>query len=78
MIKICITDFDPWQALLAHQNAAPNLAKQYGATSVFVGTMRDFNQGDSITSMNLEHYPGMTEESAGGYSRSSGKTVGNS
>ena len=23
--------------------------------------MRDFNQGDDVTSMTLEHYPGMTE-----------------
>jgi molybdopterin synthase catalytic subunit len=28
---------------------------------VFVGSLRDFNQGQSVTGMVLEHYPGMTE-----------------
>ena len=37
-------------------------AGQYGATACFVGTMRDFNEGESVRSMKLEHYPGMTEE----------------
>jgi molybdopterin synthase catalytic subunit len=35
---------------------------QYGATASFVGTMRDFNEDKNITSMTLEHYPGMTEK----------------
>lgn len=33
----------------------------HGACSVFIGTMRDYNDGDSVLSMYLEHYPGMTE-----------------
>ncbi|MGD9601503.1 MAG: molybdenum cofactor biosynthesis protein MoaE [Gammaproteobacteria bacterium] len=32
-----------------------------GATATFVGTMRDFNEGDTVRAMTLEHYPGMTE-----------------
>jgi len=35
---------------------------QYGATTCFVGTMRDFNEGDDVSAMFLEHYPGMTEK----------------
>ncbi|MGD8483625.1 MAG: molybdenum cofactor biosynthesis protein MoaE, partial [Thioalkalispiraceae bacterium] len=35
---------------------------QYGATAVFVGSMRDFNEGDDVQKMWLEHYPGMTEK----------------
>ena len=35
---------------------------QFGATTVFIGTMRDFNEGDNVQSMTLEHYPGMTEK----------------
>ena len=35
---------------------------QYGACAVFVGTMRDYNDGDRVRSMYLEHYPGMTEK----------------
>ena len=32
-----------------------------GAMSMFVGYMRDFNDGDNVSEMFLEHYPGMTE-----------------
>ena len=34
-----------------------------GAVAVFVGTVRDRNDGQGIASMELEHYPGMTERS---------------
>ena len=34
-----------------------------GAVCCFVGTVRDRNEGDSVASMELEHYPGMTETS---------------
>ncbi len=34
-----------------------------GAVCCFVGTVRDRNEGDSIRTMELEHYPGMTEKS---------------
>ncbi|HFD12007.1 MAG TPA: molybdenum cofactor biosynthesis protein MoaE, partial [Crenotrichaceae bacterium] len=33
----------------------------YGATSVFVGSMRDFNENTKVSHMFLEHYPEMTE-----------------
>ncbi|MFP5324038.1 MAG: molybdopterin synthase catalytic subunit MoaE [Gammaproteobacteria bacterium] len=33
-----------------------------GAVCCFVGTVRDRNEGDSVASMELEHYPGMTEK----------------
>ncbi|HHJ15457.1 MAG TPA: molybdenum cofactor biosynthesis protein MoaE [Gammaproteobacteria bacterium] len=36
-------------------------AGSVGATAVFVGTMRDLNEGDAVQGMLLEHYPGMTE-----------------
>jgi len=36
---------------------------QIGAIACFVGTVRDLNQGDTVSSMFLEHYPGMTEKS---------------
>ena len=29
--------------------------------NVFVGTMRQHNEGDAVCSMNLQHYPEMTE-----------------
>ena len=34
-----------------------------GAVCAFVGTVRDRNAGDAVASMELEHYPGMTEKS---------------
>ncbi|HEX6705525.1 MAG TPA: molybdopterin synthase catalytic subunit MoaE [Albitalea sp.] len=32
-----------------------------GAVAAFVGTVRDRNEGLGVSSMELEHYPGMTE-----------------
>ena len=34
-----------------------------GAVCVFVGTVRDRNDGDDVSTLELEHYPGMTEKS---------------
>ena len=36
--------------------------KRVGAVCTFTGTVRDRNDGLSISSMELEHYPGMTEK----------------
>jgi molybdopterin synthase catalytic subunit len=33
-----------------------------GAVVSFIGLMRDFNQGETVSCMFLEHYPGMTEK----------------
>lgn len=60
-IIITSTEFDPWIVLDDFQQRMPQLNGQYGATAVFVGTMRDFNEGDNVSEMFLEHYPGMTE-----------------
>ena len=38
-----------------------SLSGSCGAAAIFVGTMRDFNEGENIQGMFLEHYPGMTE-----------------
>ncbi len=54
--------FDPWQELQLYQNTKPELAGKFGATSVFLGTMRDFNDGSDVQSMVLEHYPAMTQK----------------
>ncbi|MFN5448420.1 MAG: molybdopterin synthase catalytic subunit MoaE, partial [Burkholderiales bacterium] len=34
-----------------------------GAVATFVGTVRDLNEGESVKTLTLEHYPGMTESS---------------
>lgn len=59
-VEIRDTQFEPYQLLLEYQ-AQSEIAGQYGATAVFVGSMRNFNEGDQVNSMVLEHYPGMTE-----------------
>lgn len=33
-----------------------------GAVATFIGTVRDRNEGLGVSSMELEHYPGMTEK----------------
>ncbi len=33
-----------------------------GGVVNFIGLMRDVNQGDAVSTMTLEHYPGMTEK----------------
>jgi molybdopterin synthase catalytic subunit len=50
--------FDPWAELAAYQATLPS----FGATAVFVGTMRDINEAAKVDRMMLEHYPGMTEK----------------
>ncbi len=37
-----------------------------GAVCTFLGTVRDRNAGDAVSTMELEHYPGMTERSIEG------------
>lgn len=37
-----------------------------GAVCSFLGTVRDHNAGDAVSTMELEHYPGMTERSIEG------------
>jgi molybdopterin synthase catalytic subunit len=34
-----------------------------GAVAAFIGQVRDLNEGAGVSSMTLEHYPGMTEKS---------------
>lgn len=58
-VKIQTEDFD-----LSHEVAQLRLSKpQVGAICAFVGTVRDRNAGTDVSSLELEHYPGMTEKS---------------
>lgn len=61
-IKISPEHFDPLQEVQDYQDANPLMAGGFGATCIFIGTMRDFNEGDDVVGMTLEHYPGMTEK----------------
>ncbi len=61
IIELRPQPFDPWREQAALLQRRPELRGRYGANAVFVGTMRDFNEGDTVRGMTLEHYPGMTE-----------------
>ncbi|PHS73245.1 MAG: molybdopterin converting factor [Cycloclasticus sp.] len=61
MIKITEQPFDPWQELSSFQ-LAMRRDGEFGACANFIGTMRDMNEGDAVSGMVLEHYPGMTEK----------------
>lgn len=61
-VELIENPFDPWEWVKSYQEVHADLKHKYGATSVFIGTMRDFNQDNSVQSMTLEHYPGMTEK----------------
>ncbi len=60
-VEIRPQPFDPFEAVRNYQ-AQLDAAGKYGATALFIGTMRDFNEGDDVQIMTLEHYPGMTEK----------------
>lgn len=59
-IAILTEPFSPWQMLADHESGTR--AGSVGACASFVGTMRDFNEGDDVIGMTLEHYEGMTEK----------------
>jgi molybdopterin synthase catalytic subunit len=61
-IEIREQPFDPFQELACHQESLVELRGRYGATASFVGTLRDYNEGEPVHGMTLEHYPGMTEK----------------
>lgn len=60
-VEITTESFDPYVRLRDFQQQRLNSA-QYGAEAVFVGYMRDQNDGVPVAAMTLEHYPGMTEQ----------------
>ena len=62
LVELREKNFDPWQEIQQYQDSHPELAEKFGATSIFVGTMRDFNEGADVSAMTLEHYPAMTQK----------------
>ena len=52
--------FDPWKEIQEYQSKRLKDKAKNGASCVFVGTMRDVNEGRQVRSMRLEHYPEMT------------------
>jgi molybdopterin synthase catalytic subunit len=64
-VEVRHSEFNPWEELQRHQQESLLANGKHGAIASFVGTMRDFNEGDSVRAMVLEHYPGMTEKYLG-------------
>ena len=57
-VAIQTADFDVAAEIAALRAADPRV----GAVCSFIGTVRDRNDGSAVASMELEHYPGMTEK----------------
>jgi molybdopterin synthase catalytic subunit len=58
-VRIQTHDFDVGEEVSVMRRNNPAI----GAVASFVGVVRDVNEGDAVTEMTLEHYPGMTERS---------------
>ncbi len=57
-VRVQTADFDLSSEIAALRGENPEI----GAVVAFVGTVRDLNDGEDVTAMELEHYPGMTEK----------------
>src|SRR5437016_9429431 len=57
-VRIQTTDFDAGAEIAALRRDNPKI----GAVASFIGVCRDANDGEAVTKMTLEHYPGMTEK----------------
>jgi molybdopterin synthase catalytic subunit len=57
-IRIQTEDFDPGDEIMQLRRSD----RRIGAVVSFIGTVRDMNDGSSVSEMLLEHYPGMTEK----------------
>ncbi|MCW5652693.1 molybdenum cofactor biosynthesis protein MoaE [Hydrogenophaga sp.] len=58
-VRIQTADFD----LSAEIAALRAQDRRVGAVCSFLGTVRDRNDGQDVSTLELEHYPGMTEKS---------------
>jgi molybdopterin synthase catalytic subunit len=56
-VRVQTQDFDAGAEIAVLRRDNPRI----GAVASFIGVCRDSNDGDTITTMTLEHYPGMTE-----------------
>lgn len=58
-VRVQTEDFDAGLEISQLRNAHKNI----GAVVSFIGQVRDVNEGDTVSTLTLEHYPGMTEKS---------------
>lgn len=57
-VRVQVEDFDTGYEI----NQLRHARKDTGAVVSFVGQVRDMNEGDQVSQLSLEHYPGMTEK----------------
>lgn len=57
-VRVQTDDFDLSTEVANLRRHTPKV----GAVVTFVGTVRDLNEGELVAEMELEHYPGMTEQ----------------
>ncbi|WP_323118772.1 molybdopterin synthase catalytic subunit MoaE [Burkholderia alba] len=57
-VRVQTDDFDVSAEIAALRARNPKV----GAVACFVGTVRDLNDGAQVETLELEHYPGMTEK----------------
>jgi len=57
-VRIQTKDFDAGAEIAVLRRDNPKI----GAVASFIGVCRDVNDGDAVSKMTLEHYPGMTEK----------------
>jgi len=60
-VEILKVPLNPWQLIEQYQQKMQQAGK-FGATASFIGSMRDFNEGQQVDGMTLEYYPGMTDK----------------
>lgn len=66
LVEIRETPFAPYAELAAFESRqGPEQRGKAGASSLFVGTLRDFNDGEVVRELWMEHYPAMTERELG-------------
>lgn len=58
-VRVQTEDFDIGAEIAKLRAGRANV----GAIASFIGTVRDINEGSGVSTMTLEHYPGMTERS---------------
>ena len=61
-VRVQTEDFDIGAEIATLRRDNPGI----GAIASFIGAVRDVNDGDAVSEMTLEHYPGMTEKAIDG------------
>lgn len=61
-ISVQTGDFDAGHEMAALRAGNPKV----GAVASFIGVVRHLNDGSGVSSLTLEHYPGMTEKALAG------------